>query len=150
MLAADGLTEGIACIAGTGSIAVGIAAGREERCGGWGYLLGDEGSGYWVVREALRELVLRRDTHAPLGPLGAAVMGATRCPDIASLLPALVRPSSTRRVGGAGAVGHRLRGPFRRGRCRTHRAGPRIDHFSGYLHLGERRGGCPCCWPAGS
>jgi len=86
VLAADGLAEGIACIAGTGSIAVGVVAGREERAGGWGYLLGDEGSGYWVVREALRELALRRDTHAPLGPLGGAVMGAAHCPDMASLL----------------------------------------------------------------
>jgi glucosamine kinase len=86
VLAAGGLTEGIACIAGTGSIAVGVAAGREERSGGWGYLLGDEGSGYWVVREALRELALRQDTHAPLGLLGTAVMGATHCPDFASLL----------------------------------------------------------------
>ena len=86
VLAAGGLTEGIACISGTGSIAVGVAGDREERAGGWGYLLGDEGSGYWVVREALRELALRQDTHAPLGPLGAAVMGAARCPDMASLL----------------------------------------------------------------
>jgi hypothetical protein len=38
------------------------------------------------VREAVRELALRQDTHAPLGPLGAAVMGAARCPDMASLL----------------------------------------------------------------
>jgi glucosamine kinase len=85
VLAAGGLTDGIACIAGTGSIAVGVAAGREERSGGWGYLLGDEGSGYWVVREALRELSFRRDTHSPVGPLGTAVMGAAHCPDMASL-----------------------------------------------------------------
>ncbi|MGD0808312.1 MAG: BadF/BadG/BcrA/BcrD ATPase family protein [Acidimicrobiales bacterium] len=86
VLAAGALSEGIACIAGTGSIAVGVAAGREERAGGWGYLLGDEGSGYWVVREAIRELALRKDTHSPLGALGAAVMGAANCPDMASLL----------------------------------------------------------------
>lgn len=86
VLAAGGLTEGIACIAGTGSIAVGVAAGREERSGGWGYLLGDEGSGYWVVREALRELALRQDTHSPLGPLGSAVIVAARCRDMTSLL----------------------------------------------------------------
>ncbi len=86
VLAASGLNEGIACIAGTGSIAVGVAAGREERSGGWGYLLGDEGSGYWVVREAVRELALRHDTHADLGQLGAVVLGAAGCADIASLL----------------------------------------------------------------
>ena len=45
---------GIALIAGTGSIAFGRAAdGRTKRCGGWGYLLGDEGSGYSVGRGAL-------------------------------------------------------------------------------------------------
>lgn len=45
---------GIALIAGTGSIAFGRAAdGRTKRCGGWGYLLGDEGSGYSVGRSAL-------------------------------------------------------------------------------------------------
>jgi glucosamine kinase len=86
VLAAGGLGEGIACIAGTGSIAVGVAAGREERAGGWGYLLGDEGSGYWVVREAVRELALRNDAHADLGQLGAAVLGAASCADMASLL----------------------------------------------------------------
>lgn len=86
VLAAEGLTDGIACIAGTGSIAVGVLGDREERAGGWGYLLGDEGSGYWVVREALRELALRRDNRAPLGALGAAVLRSARCPDMPSLL----------------------------------------------------------------
>jgi glucosamine kinase len=86
VLAAGGLDEGIACIAGTGSIAVGLFGGREERSGGWGYLLGDEGSGYWVVREAVRELALRHDNRTALGLLGSAVLEAAQCPDMASLL----------------------------------------------------------------
>jgi N-acetylglucosamine kinase-like BadF-type ATPase len=46
--------SGIALIAGTGSIAFGRAEdGRTKRCGGWGFLLGDEGSGYSVGRSAL-------------------------------------------------------------------------------------------------
>jgi N-acetylglucosamine kinase-like BadF-type ATPase len=45
---------GIAVLAGTGSIALARSAdGREGRAGGWGYLLGDEGSGFWLGREAL-------------------------------------------------------------------------------------------------
>src|SRR5438874_8305487 len=45
---------GIAIIAGTGSSAFGRTAdGRMKRCGGWGYLLGDEGSGYSIGRSAL-------------------------------------------------------------------------------------------------
>lgn len=58
ILAAGGHTEGIAVIAGTGSVAWGVnASGREARAGGWGYLLGDEGSGYWLGREAVRHVL---------------------------------------------------------------------------------------------
>ncbi|MEX2091393.1 MAG: BadF/BadG/BcrA/BcrD ATPase family protein [Pirellulales bacterium] len=46
---------GVALIAGTGSVAYGRAAdGRTIRCGGWGYLLGDDGSGYAIGRAGLR------------------------------------------------------------------------------------------------
>lgn len=85
VLAAAGVHDGIACIAGTGSIAVGMVEGREEKAGGFGWLLGDEGSGYWVTRQAVRELADRTDSHRPLGPLGAAVLEATGCPDFPSL-----------------------------------------------------------------
>ena len=63
ILAAGGHTEGIAAIAGTGSVAWGVnTSGRGTRAGGWGYLLGDEGSGYWLGREAVRH-VLRDAQH---------------------------------------------------------------------------------------
>lgn len=58
ILAAGGHTEGIAVIAGTGSVAWGVnASGHGTRAGGWGYLLGDEGSGYWLGREAVRHVL---------------------------------------------------------------------------------------------
>ncbi|HEV2131095.1 MAG TPA: BadF/BadG/BcrA/BcrD ATPase family protein [Longimicrobiaceae bacterium] len=45
---------GILLIAGTGSVAYGRAEdGRIERCGGWGMVVGDEGSGYAIGRAAL-------------------------------------------------------------------------------------------------
>lgn len=51
---------GVALIAGTGSIAVGRARdGISARAGGWGPLIGDEGSAYWVALAGLR-LVTRR------------------------------------------------------------------------------------------
>jgi N-acetylglucosamine kinase-like BadF-type ATPase len=57
---------GIALIAGTGSFAYGIdALGREHRCGGWGSLLGDEGSGYWLAIEGLRAAVHGADGRGP-------------------------------------------------------------------------------------
>ncbi|TMC37102.1 MAG: hypothetical protein E6I57_04505 [Chloroflexi bacterium] len=46
---------GVVLIAGTGSIAYGRnEEGEEDRAGGWGYLVGDEGSAVWCGLEALR------------------------------------------------------------------------------------------------
>jgi glucosamine kinase len=53
---------GIVIVSGTGSIAYGRNADREaSRAGGWGYVLGDEGSGYWIGRLALRAVVRHAD-----------------------------------------------------------------------------------------
>jgi N-acetylglucosamine kinase-like BadF-type ATPase len=57
-----GDAPGIVMIAGTGSIVYGRNARWEAvRAGGWGYLLGDEGSGYWMGRLALRAVVREAD-----------------------------------------------------------------------------------------
>jgi glucosamine kinase len=86
VLAAAGLESGIALIAGTGSVAHGRdAAGNEARVGGWGWLLGDEGGGAWIVREALRELMRRRDAGEPVSPLGDAMLSATSTRDVLEL-----------------------------------------------------------------
>ncbi|MFO0788558.1 MAG: BadF/BadG/BcrA/BcrD ATPase family protein [Pirellulales bacterium] len=54
---------GVALIAGTGSSAFARAAdGRSKRCGGWGYLLGDEGSGYAIGRAALQHALRALET----------------------------------------------------------------------------------------
>jgi glucosamine kinase len=53
---------GIVIISGTGSISYGRnAAGMAARSGGWGYVLGDEGSGYWIGRAALRAVLRAAD-----------------------------------------------------------------------------------------
>lgn len=60
LLAAGGASTGVAVIGGTGSAAWGRnSRGEEARAGGWGYLLGDEGSGYWLGREAVRHSLRR-------------------------------------------------------------------------------------------
>jgi N-acetylglucosamine kinase-like BadF-type ATPase len=57
--------EGVALISGTGSMAWGCnLAGQEHRCGGWGYLLGDEGSGYWLARHGLQAACRAADGRA--------------------------------------------------------------------------------------
>ena len=59
--------EGILIYAGTGSIAVHITkSGELKRMGGWGYLLGDEGAGYWIGREAIRSCLYALEMGEPL------------------------------------------------------------------------------------
>ncbi len=57
---------GVVIISGTGSIAYGRnAADEAARSGGWGYVLGDEGSGYWIGRAALRAVLRAADLRGP-------------------------------------------------------------------------------------
>ena len=45
--------EGIILISGTGSVLYGYTNGKIIRVGGWGRIIGDEGSGYWIGKRAL-------------------------------------------------------------------------------------------------
>ncbi len=54
--------EGVIVISGTGAIVYGINAdGREARASGWGYLLGDEGSGYDIAIKGLQAVARATD-----------------------------------------------------------------------------------------
>ncbi|WP_371376059.1 N-acetylglucosamine kinase [Sporomusa aerivorans] len=54
LVAGLGKKQGIVLIAGTGSVAYGInSRGEVSRAGGWGHLASDEGSGYFLGRQAL-------------------------------------------------------------------------------------------------
>jgi N-acetylglucosamine kinase-like BadF-type ATPase len=61
--------DGISIVAGTGSIAYGEFEGRSARAGGWGELFSDEGSAYWLAREALTEFSRMSDGRAPKSAL---------------------------------------------------------------------------------
>ena len=90
VLAAAGLDAGIALIAGTGAVAYARSAdGREAQRGGWGWMLGDEGSGVWIAREAARLLMTRLDDGAAAGDLGTALLAACGVDDARQLLGAL-------------------------------------------------------------
>jgi glucosamine kinase len=78
LLAAAGTPTGIALIAGTGSVAWGRTAdARQARAGGWGYVLGDEGSGYGIARAAVRHTLELLDTG--LAPDQLALRLAEAC-----------------------------------------------------------------------
>lgn len=68
--------EGIYLYAGTGSIAVHIdKSGAEVLVGGWGYLLGDEGAGYWIGRAAIRHLMFQIESQEALDDLSNQIAG---------------------------------------------------------------------------
>jgi N-acetylglucosamine kinase-like BadF-type ATPase len=77
---------GIVIVSGTGSIAYGRnAQGESARAGGWGYVLGDEGSGYWIGRLALRAVVRHADGRGratSLTPRLLAHFGVTRATEL--------------------------------------------------------------------
>ncbi|WP_091379667.1 N-acetylglucosamine kinase [Actinokineospora alba] len=67
--------NGTVLIAGTGSIAMRITDRRHaSTVGGWGWLLGDEGSAFWIGREAVRTTIQAVQRGDRLGPLASAVL----------------------------------------------------------------------------
>ncbi|MDP8207418.1 MAG: BadF/BadG/BcrA/BcrD ATPase family protein [Candidatus Electryonea clarkiae] len=67
---------GVTVTAGTGSIGFGKNdIGVEARSGGWGWMLGDDGSGWWISREAIRA-VLATEENGPATALHPAILKA--------------------------------------------------------------------------
>lgn len=98
--------SGILVIAGTGSNVIARAAnGTLFGAGGWGPVLGDEGSGYWIGNQALRAALHARDRGIPtrlldeiqrfwkLDSLGDLIAHGNRqpIPDFAELAPIVAR-----------------------------------------------------------
>jgi N-acetylglucosamine kinase-like BadF-type ATPase len=85
LIALSGATAGepgVVTIAGTGSIAFGRnAAGKTARAGGWGYLFGDEGGGFDIVRQAVRAALRFEEGWGPVTALHGVLLAATGAPD---------------------------------------------------------------------
>jgi glucosamine kinase len=65
LVGSHGERRGVLILSGTGSVAYGInAEGKNMQVGGWGYLLGDEGSGYWLGWQSLQRMVQAADGRA--------------------------------------------------------------------------------------
>jgi N-acetylglucosamine kinase-like BadF-type ATPase len=92
---------GLAVIGGTGSIAVGRApGGRTARAGGWGPLIGDEGSAYAVALAALRLVARRADGResrsAPDDPLTRSMCDALGITEPGQIVSAIYAPGFDR------------------------------------------------------
>lgn len=57
--------QGVLLIAGAGSITAGWNKGKEVIVGGWDYLLGDNGSGFWLGQKALQVICSSLDGLIP-------------------------------------------------------------------------------------
>lgn len=87
LVAAFGEGPGIVVSAGTGSIAVGRdRAGALHRMGGYGWQMGDEGSGYAIGRAALGAVSRAHDGRSPETPLRQRLLAATRSADFDELV----------------------------------------------------------------
>ena len=115
LLAAGGASAGVAVIGGTGSAAWGRnGLGEEARAGGWGYLLGDEGSGYWLGREAVRHSLRRMNQGLEPDELTTALLASCGVDDPNKLIALFHSPDTGRRywaerarlVVDAAAAGH--------------------------------------------
>lgn len=78
---------GILVLSGTGSIALARDPdGAWHRAGGWGWRVGDEGSGYWIGRAGVAAVGRALDGRGPATSLSANLPGAAGVADAASLM----------------------------------------------------------------
>jgi len=90
---ATGAQPGVGVISGTGSNVFGVGAalspegwvGRAWRAGGWGHLLGDEGSGYWLGAQSIVAALRDRDGSGPPTALSEAALEFFRSPSVEAL-----------------------------------------------------------------
>lgn len=75
---ATGGEPGVAAISGTGSNVFGVGGAgsdtRAWRAGGWGHVLGDEGSGYWLALHSIRAALADRERSGPKTALSDAAL----------------------------------------------------------------------------
>jgi len=97
---------GIGVVSGTGSIAMGSTQqGRWARAGGWGPLLGDEGSAYAMGMAALHAITQAADGRGPLTRLTSLVLETWDLPEPASLVGYIYQHGeSHRRIASLGPV----------------------------------------------
>jgi N-acetylglucosamine kinase-like BadF-type ATPase len=114
-IALSGATEagqGIIVIAGTGSIALGRDDGGEHaRAGGWGYIFGDEGSAFDIVRQALRAALRMEEGWGPATALRQILLEAAGARESNGLLHRFYQPDWPRdRVAGLAPLVDRAAG----------------------------------------
>jgi N-acetylglucosamine kinase-like BadF-type ATPase len=83
---------GIAVISGTGSNTFGVnARGEAWRCGGWGHILGDEGSGFMIALDAIKAALAYRDGRGEWSAMIPRMMDFYELDKIEDIMPVIYR-----------------------------------------------------------
>lgn len=83
--------DGILIIAGTGTIGLAKVKDEMKRCGGWGYLLGDEGSAYWIGKKLLGEFCRQSDGRSQKTKLFYTLLEHFGLEDSYNLIPIITQ-----------------------------------------------------------
>jgi len=98
-LAANGTRHGVVVAAGTGVVTLGVGPEGVARVDGWGHLLGDAGSAYWIGRAGLDAALRTFDGRAePTALMRAAIEEFGPLPDLYMVLQA--DPARVNRIAG--------------------------------------------------
>jgi N-acetylglucosamine kinase-like BadF-type ATPase len=88
---------GVVIVAGTGSIVVAQKEdGLQRRVGGWGHILGDEGSAYWMAVESVKAAIAAEERTGPRTELGRWVRQWFRVQDLTEVVPIIHGPDFTK------------------------------------------------------
>ncbi|MFD5823523.1 N-acetylglucosamine kinase [Nesterenkonia xinjiangensis] len=143
-LSALGRSRGAVMAAGTGAVALGVGQRSVARVDGWGNVMGDAGSAYWIGRSALDAVMRAHDGRGPQTTFTAAAV--RRWPDIESAYLQLQNDAD--RVSTVAAFArevsrHADTDPVCAEICR--RAGRELAHtvLTALRRVGEPRGGEP-------
>ncbi len=87
---------GLLLIAGTGSICLGMnAQGKTARSGGFGRLLGDEGGGYWMGIEAIKQALKQADRGVQSSAMITAICKEYGLKEIREMVPLIYSSEMT-------------------------------------------------------
>ena len=101
LVGALGRKEGILLVAGTGSVALGASSqGRIVRAGGWGHILGDEGSAYDVGRKGIDAAIRCFEARGPETGLLDRALAHFDVSEAFQLIPAIYEAFDKSRIAG--------------------------------------------------